>query len=231
MPPLSFAACVLSDREEIVSLDDQCAMHTAATKRRNLPNRSCCLLIQGMIVALLFSSALLFLAGESRAQPFWQGPVIDEVQIGVPYHRQDTLVWCWVASAKMVVESLGEDAPSQCEMLQQVYGAPCCSHPWLCAKGGYITEIQNLIATFGFSLTEISTFGDGFQIFDILEKTGAPIVAYVDGSHFVVITGMKVVPSQLGPWGIARIHDPIRGRFDQDWPTLASRLGAILYVD
>ena len=167
----------------------------------------------------------------SVGQQFYQGPVLDEIQLRVPFYTQDTLVWCWVASAKMMVEALGSDAPSQCEMLQDVYGAPCCSQPLMCARGGYLQEIQNLIGHFGYTLTSLSSYGDGFQIFEILRRTGAPIVAYVDRSHFVVITGMKIVPSQLGPWGIVRINDPIRGRFDQDWPVFARRLGAILYVD
>lgn len=165
------------------------------------------------------------------AEPFWHGPVLDEVQIRTPYHHQDTLVWCWVASAKMVVEALGESAPSQCEMLEQAYGAPCCSQPYLCERGGHIVEIQNLIRQFGYSLSRLSSYGDGFQIFSILKRTRAPIVAWIDGSHFVVITGMKIVPSNYGPWGIVRIYDPIRGRSDQDWPVFSRRLGAILYVD
>lgn len=181
-------------------------------------------------IAALFSLMGLSVS-PSLGQPFWQGPVIDEVQLRVPFHRQDTLVWCWVASAKMVVEAIGQRAPTQCQMLEQVYGAPCCTQPWLCARGGHIVEIQNLIGTFGYSLSEMSTFGDGFQILKILKETKAPIVAWVDGSHFVVIAGMKVVLSQNGPWGIVRVYDPIRGRFDQDWPVFSRRLGAILYVD
>jgi hypothetical protein len=167
----------------------------------------------------------------SNAQQFYTGPVLDEVQLRVPFVRQDTLVWCWVASAKMVAEALGRKTPSQCEMLQQQYGAPCCTQPWLCNRPGYITEIQALIENFGFSLTELSTYGTAQDIFDALRETSSPIVAWVDRSHFVVITGMKVVPSAFGPLGIVRINDPIRGRFDQDWPTFARRLGAVLYVD
>ena len=74
-----------------------------------------------LIIASISVSAL--------SQPFWQGPVIDEVQLRVPFYRQDTLVWCWVASVKMVVEAVGRRTPSQCQMLQEVYGAPCCSQP------------------------------------------------------------------------------------------------------
>lgn len=186
--------------------------------------------LQSTVLVVCFAM-LVVLPLIAAGQPFWQGPVIDRVQLEAPFHRQDTIVWCWVASAKMVVEALGESAPSQCEMLQRVYGAPCCSQPHLCARGGHIVEIQNLVEQFGYSLSEISTFGDGFQIFDLLRTTNAPIVAWVDGSHFVIITGMRIVPSQMGPWGIVRIHDPIRGRFDQDWPVFSQRLGAILYVD
>jgi hypothetical protein len=98
-------------------------------------------------------------------------------------------------------------------------------------RAGHITEISNLIARFGFSLTRLAGGGDGFQILGILKETGAPIVAYVDNSHYVVITGMKVVESPYGPWGIVRVNDPIRGRADYDWPAFAQRLGAILYVE
>ena len=162
---------------------------------------------------------------------FYSGPTIDEVQLRVPFVRQDTLVWCWVASAKMVAEALGHQTPSQCHMLQQQYGAPCCSQPWLCNRPGHITEIQSLISSFGLSLTELSTFGTAQGIFDTLRETRAPIVAWVDQSHFVVITGMKVVPSAFGPLGIVRINDPIRGRFDQQWPVFARRVGAVLHVE
>lgn len=186
------------------------------------------MVLKALLVAVFSVAALI--SSPARSQPFYQGPVLDHVQLKVPFHRQDTLVWCWVAAAKMVVEGLGRQAPSQCEMLEQVYGAPCCSQPALCARGGDITEIQNLIATFGLTLSELSTFGDGLQILQILRQTKAPIVAWVDGSHFVVITGMVVAPSQAGPWGIVRVYDPIRGRFDQDWPAFSPRVGAILYV-
>jgi hypothetical protein len=166
------------------------------------------------------------------AQPFWQGPVIDEVQVKAPFYSQNTLAWCWVASAKMVVEALGETAPNQCVMLEQVYGYPCCSQPWACNRPGYIAEIANLINKFGYSMSTLVISGNGYQIFNLLRTSNAPLVAWVDKSHFVVITGMKIVPSQYGPWeGIVRVHDPIRGRFDQDWSFFSQRLGAILYIN
>lgn len=185
----------------------------------------------GILTALVMVWLVLAATPSRAMAQFYQGPVLDAVHVDTPFHAQDTLVWCWVATAKMVVESLGEYAPNQCEMLEQVYGAPCCSNPGLCSRPGHISEIQNLIATFGYSMSRLSSHGDGQQIFDILQYTGAPIVAWVDGSHFVVITGMTVAPSAVGPWGIVRIYDPIRGRFDQDWPVFSRRLGAILYVD
>jgi hypothetical protein len=180
---------------------------------------------------LFFSISYSIFPGAAAGQAFY-GQVIDEVQLQVPFHRQDTIVWCWVACAKMVVESLGEKAPSQCAMLQEVYGFPCCSQPHLCAKGGYIVEIQNLIEQFGYTMSSLSFFGDGFGVFKKLKDTRAPIVAWVDNSHFVVITGMKIVATPMGPLGKVRFHDPMRGRSkNQDWPIFAGRVGAILYVD
>lgn len=180
--------------------------------------------------SVAFVAILCILPNSALAQ-FWSGPVIDKVQLNVPFHAQDTLVWCWVASAKMAVEALGQKAPSQCDMLQKVYGAPCCTNPGLCARSGHISEIQNLISSFGFAASEIDTYGDGESFFEILRETEAPIIAWVDGNHFVVISGMRVVPSQIGPWGIVRIHDPIRGRFDQDWPVFSKRVGAIIKIE
>jgi hypothetical protein len=165
------------------------------------------------------------------AQPFYQGPTIDEVQLSVPLVRQDTMVWCWVASAKMVAGALGRSTPTQCQMLQAQYGAPCCSQPWRCHRPGHIAEIQGLIATFGLSTTELHMSGTVQDLFETLRNTRAPLVAWVDGSHFVVITGMKIVPSPFGPTAIVRMNDPIRGRFDQPWPQFAPRLGAVLSVE
>jgi hypothetical protein len=183
--------------------------------------------------ALLFAALLLQggLLRSALAQQFYSGPVIDEVQLSVPFVRQDTLVWCWVAAAKMVAESLGNQTPSQCEMLEDQYGAPCCRQPWLCNRPGHISEIQGLINTFGHSLTDLSTSGTAQDLFEALQDTGAPLVAWVDGSHFVVITGMKIVPSAYGPMAVVRINDPIRGRFDQPWPVFSQRLGAVLSVE
>ena len=162
--------------------------------------------------------------------PYYPGPVLDGVQHDAPFHPQDTVVWCWVACAKMVVESLGKQAPPQCAMLQQVYGAPCCQQPGLCLRGGYIQEIQNLIATFGYTASNVSHMGDGWQVLALLKETGAPLIGWVDKSHFVVITGMRVGPSPSGPLGHVRLHDPIRGVFDQPWPVFSNRLGAVLFI-
>jgi hypothetical protein len=185
------------------------------------------------LFALVFAAILMLgaLVRDAQAQQFYNGPVIDEVQLSVPFVRQDTLVWCWVAAAKMVAESLGNRTPSQCEMLEEQYGAPCCSQPWLCNRPGHITEIQGLISSFGHSLTDLSTSGTAQDLFEALQDSRAPLVAWVDGSHFVVITGMKIVPSSFGPMAVVRINDPIRGRFDQAWPAFSQRLGAVLSVD
>ena len=74
--------------------------------------------------------------------------VLDQAYIDVPFERQDTQVWCWVAAARMVALYYNVRVPSQCEMLQAQYGAPCCGNPVFCMRPGHITEIQALIASF-----------------------------------------------------------------------------------
>ena len=131
----------------------------------------------------------------------------------------------------MVAGALGRPTPTQCQMLEAQYGAPCCSQPWRCHRAGHIAEIQGLIATFGLSATELHTAGTVQGLFETLRDTQAPLVAWVDGSHFVVVTGMKIVPSPFGPTAIVRMNDPFRGRFDQPWVHFAQRLGAVLSVE
>ena len=156
--------------------------------------------------------------------------LIDQVQYAVPLEVQNTAVWCWVAAAKMEVEALGAQAPPQCAMLQQVYGAPCCTQPGVCARPGSAAEVQNLIAKFGFTATSINTWGDGWSFFRLLQNSGAPLVVWVDRSHYIVVTGMRVVQMPYGPLGIVSINDPLRGSGEQAWPDFTPRIGAVISV-
>lgn len=56
------------------------------------------------------------------------------------------------------------------------------------------------------------------------------MILYVDGSHFVVADGMKVIATPLGPLGIFRILDPYYGVYEEPLPSLYRRWGAAVYV-
>jgi hypothetical protein len=159
----------------------------------------------------------------------YPGQVLDQAYLNVPFDRQETIVWCWVASARMVARYYNVAVPSQCQMLQGQYGAPCCSQPALCARAGHISEIQALIQSFGLRFSQVAPRVDGPTLLNIF-KQGHPVIMHVDNSHFVVAVGMKVVATQWGPLGIVRIHDPIRGTHEQDLPSLYQRWGFGLYV-
>lgn len=152
------------------------------------------------------------------------------IRHSVPFHRQETMVWCWVASAKMVSEYYNRRTPSQCRMLEDVYGAPCCSAPDMCARGGYIAEIQNLIHRFGGRTSHVSPPGDGFALYATLRR--APIVLHTrqGQGHFVVATGMRVVPTQFGPLGVVSVNDPFFGVYDVEFPRLLQAWNAALVV-
>lgn len=167
-----------------------------------------------------------------REEPlqYWGPPVLDEAYLPVPFEQQETVVWCWVAAARMVARYFNVQAPTQCAMLEQQYRAPCCSNPGQCTRGGYITEIQALIASFGLQMTTLGPPTDGWTLLSIF-KRGLPVVLYIDNSHFVVASGMRVIGTRTGPVGIVRILDPYRGPFEIDLPSLYQRWGAAVYVN
>ena len=176
---------------------------------------------------------LLALAGAGHAQylPAFDYNRYPPIQHAVPFHQQNTMVWCWVAAAKMVAEFYGRrPVPDQCTMLQMQYGAPCCQNPQLCARGGHIVEIQALIGRFGGRFSNIAPPANGFVLYDALRR--GPIVMHTrqGAGHFVVATGMRVVPSPIGPLGMVSVNDPFFGQYEVDFPTLMQAWTAALVV-
>ncbi|MEN6442085.1 MAG: papain-like cysteine protease family protein [Syntrophobacter sp.] len=186
--------------------------------------------------------AVFFLALAVAAPSFGQYPIPQNpwefdysqyppIHHAVPYHKQETMVWCWVASAKMICEYYGRmPVPSQCEMLQSQYDTPCCQSPELCARPGQMFEIQALIARFGGRYSGVSMPANGFVLYDQLRR-GPIIMQTRQGSgHAIVATGMRIVPSNFGPLGIVSINDPLYGQYEVDFPTLIQAWLAALVV-
>lgn len=179
--------------------------------------------------------SLSLLAGAGHAQYPYPPPFdynrYPPIHHAVPFHPQQTQVWCWVAAAKMVTEFYGRQAvPDQCAMLQIQYGAPCCQNPQLCSRAGHISEIQALIGRFGGRSSSVAPPANGFVLYDALRR--GPIVMHTrqGAGHFVVATGMRVVPSPVGPLGMVSISDPFFGQYEIDFPSLMQAWTAALVV-
>lgn len=153
------------------------------------------------------------------------------IRHAVPFHRQQTMVWCWVAAAKMVAEFYGRrPVPDQCTMLQMQYGAPCCQNPGWCSRGGHITEIQALLARFGGRYSGLAAPADGYALYNALKR--GPIVMHTrqGAGHFVVATGMRIITTASGPLGMVSINDPFVGKYEVAFPDLMQTWDLALVV-
>jgi hypothetical protein len=189
------------------------------------------------LVGLIVSSVVQTAAAQYPYSPWVPQPQFNyaafpPIRHAVPFHRQQTMVWCWVAAAKMVAEFYGrQPVPDQCEMLQMQYRAPCCQNPAVCTQPGHISQVQGLIAHFGCRFSGVTRPGDGPALYNALQR--GPIVLHTrqGAGHFVVATGMRLTPTPAGPLGIVLIHDPLAGPDREiNLPTLWQMWDAALVV-
>jgi hypothetical protein len=162
--------------------------------------------------------------------PATNAQVLDEAYVNVPFETQQTQVWCWVASARMVARYYNKATPPQCAMLQAQYGPPCCQNPGqICTVPGSIWQIQQLIQSFGLHTSMIGPPANGYVLLNLF-KQGRPIVIHLAQGHFVVASGIKVVQTAMGPLGIVRVLDPYFGIHDVPLPQLYAQWDAAVYV-
>jgi hypothetical protein len=197
-----------------------------------------------MAISLLKASrALLFVVALTLAVPaFGQYPYqsspppfdysrFPAIHHRVPFHAQDTMVWCWVAAAKMICEYYGRrPVPNQCEMLQMQYHAPCCQDPRLCSRAGQMGEVQALIARYGGRFSSAVPPADGFALYGVLRRGPILMQTRQGMGHAVVATGIRIVPSPIGPLGIVSINDPYYGQYEITFPELINAWSAALLV-
>lgn len=161
-----------------------------------------------------------------------QGLAQEAVDLPVPLVAQDTLEWCWVASAQMVLRFRGVDPPNQCQIMEMGYHTPpgaCCSNPNRCAIPGTIYQVQRIISYFGGGFTQLNRPADPSQLYSVL-KQGAPVIAHLalpTGGHFVVIRGINW--SSGSP--AVEINDPFFGSLTLPFSQLVQIWDAGLYVE
>jgi hypothetical protein len=137
-------------------------------------------------------------------------------------HLQHTLVWCWGASAAMVIEYMTGNRIEDCEVLSAYdrrLGGPglCCQGDSHCLRGAMPGEIERIFGQVfnihGRSQPMPATFS---EIVDSIDN-GKPIVIWLwrtsTSAHVVVIAGYRM-PSTVV------VLDPMSGRNDVDYQTL-----------
>ena len=179
-------------------------------------------------IAILFFP--LVIGGSVRhASAQFPGSILDQAYLNIQIEPQQTIEWCWVASARMVATYFNKKTPPQCAMLQAQYGAPCCSNPGLCTVPGHIAQVQQLIQSFGLHASQMGPPVNGYALLSLF-KNGHPIVIHLAMGHFVVASGIRVVATPAGPLGIVRILDPYYGAQDVPLPQLYTQWDAGVYV-
>jgi len=155
----------------------------------------------------------------------------DSVDHNLVFSPQQTMVWCWVATAKMLIEGhTKQPAPTQCEMLALQYNAPCCIAPHMCSRVGHIVEIQALVARFGIRLSNVEAPPTPKRFFRKLRGGPIGIHTIEGGGHFVVAGAMQEHRTEYGSTWDVTILDPFRGVYRIDYEQLRLKMDAILVI-
>jgi hypothetical protein len=176
---------------------------------------------------LFFAIVLLCSASPALAQ---------SANVPVPLINQNTNQWCWLASAQMVLAYLGVSVPQQCVMLEQGYNLPygsCCGNPDSCAIPGHIQQIQTILQIYGRRYSFINAPANPIILYNIFAN-GRPVIAHLSlstGGHFVVLRGIRFVPSAYGMVGLVAINDPMQGSsFELPFSQLINIWDVAVYV-
>jgi len=135
------------------------------------------------------------------------------VELNVPFHGQQTPVWCWAATVGMVGEYLTDKRASDCEILSaydRMFGGPgtCCLFPERCMRTGGSDEMTFIMSElFGLSGYHHVRPLSYRQLREEIDKDRPFIVALrsIFAGHVVVVSGYKL-PDRVV------ILDPLSGR-------------------
>lgn len=166
----------------------------------------------GLRIAFIASCCLCGFAGHA------QGPRVLQIRP----HAQHTLVWCWAASAAMVIEYATGRPTEDCQVLEAYDRAlgglgRCCSDPRPCLRGGKPGEIESILGTLyrisGHTELSPPSFGEMAAQID----RGGPLILWLwrtpTSAHVVVASGYDAN-------GRVQIMDPMQGPVWVAYPVL-----------
>jgi len=132
----------------------------------------------------------------------------------VRLHAQHTMVWCWAASAAMVIEYETGDPTEDCEVLAAYDTAlggagMCCIDPSSCMRGGVPGEIENILGNIAGIHGTTQPYPASFDEVRAHLDTGHPLILWLwrteTSAHVVVVAGYRADGSLL-------VLDPMQGQ-------------------
>lgn len=99
--------------------------------------------IKLVLLVLLFSLSNAYAVFGGIPKP--KAPKASDPQVIIPNlkaEKQQTAMWCWAASTRMLLSSKVQNLPSQCEMASTVFNRDCCKNPkeFKCVRGFHIID-------------------------------------------------------------------------------------------
>ncbi|MCB9884650.1 MAG: C39 family peptidase [Planctomycetes bacterium] len=159
------------------------------------------------------------------------GPGPNAVRLQIPFRGQQTAVWCWAATAEMVLTYSGNPIP-QCQMVSNWAHLPCCSIP-LAACAFAAPSIEFIQQTLFFEGLASQRAGRALSFSEVRENVlqGRPMILCYQGSfggHVVVVYGYDDT-SPGDPYIF--VHDPFYGSFYVPYATSGLYSGSSVWVD
>jgi predicted double-glycine peptidase len=148
-------------------------------------------------------------------------------ELDVPFHRQNTQMWCWAASIAMVSEYFTGRPIEDCEVLSLYDRAlqgpgTCCMGDSRCMRGSMPNEIGPILTNI-FGL-RVQTLSRGLSWQELVSNidNGKPVIAWVwnspSSAHVMVLVGYD-------EYGSVIVLDPMAGRKSYPFSGFAANWG------
>lgn len=129
-------------------------------------------------------------------------------ELNIPYYKQQTEVWCWLATTQMIAAYYNKYY-EQCQLVSYAMNYSCCADVYPCVRpAGNIDNMTMLMQYIGLHGTQYNRSLSEQEIINAIDNNH-PIIAgsinwYAGSGHVVVISGY-----QRTPYGIQyKILDP-----------------------